>query len=145
MTGLPGCANTAFTVSVLVNELVNVSCVNEIEIELHVAKNIMQEWRQKYLDLEKDKVSLLEQLHFVVNQKGEELENLTQDLTCYIRKIENMEQLIPNSHRPLGKLGERHRLRGKAGVALWFLESYGLKLSCLKAKEHDTGKPISFN
>ena len=52
--------------------------------------------------------------------------------------------------KKIDQLGERQRLRrikelkGRADLALWFLESHGLKLTCLKARESNSGKVHTF-
>lgn len=36
-------------------------------------------------------------------------------------------------------------LKGRADLALWFLGSCGLKLSCLKVRESDSGRSCTFD
>lgn len=150
-----------FTLSILVNELVNISGVKEIEADLkksqEEARNVVQEWRQKYINLESEKDSLLEEVNQELRQRNAEIDSLNENVAYYVEKDAEMEQVqvldnhIKKTVRPLSQIGGRQRLRrlkkikDKVGVALWFLDSLGLKLSCLKAKESGTGKDISFD
>ena len=65
-------------------------------------------------------------------------------MSDYIEKVTNLEKLYCVNGKPLNCLGQRQKarrikeLREKADVALWFLETYGLKLSCLKVKEMES-------
>ena len=144
-----------FTLSILVNELVN---VGEIERDLNdyqaEVTNVVGEWRQKYSNLENEKNSLLEEILKDLEKKESEIVSLNQDLDCQLEKNEVLEKgdlQVERSLKPLSQLGPRQRLRriktikGKVDVALWFLNSYGLKLSCLKGKQTDSGENVSFH
>ena len=79
-----------------------------------------------------------------LSRKYQELESINKELSDYIEKVTNLEKLYCVNGKPLNCLGQRQKaqrikeLKEKADVALWFLETYGLKLSCLKVKEMES-------
>ena len=146
-----------YTLSVLVNELVNVGELQaKLKQEEEQANDVVEEWRQKYENLESEKDRMLDEICVELERRNNEINELDQTLTCEIQKNTQLQQKVLDLEKlpiakPFNQLGERQKLRrlksvkSKASMALWFLESYGLTLSSLKAKQSDTGKTVSFD
>ena len=95
----------------------------------------------------------LEEIEKELKRKEEEIETLSQDVPSCSKENNQIQQRVSNIEhtiKPLDQIGQKQRsrrlktIKGEVGAALWFLESYGLKLSFLKAKETKTGKEVSF-
>ena len=103
------------------------------------------------MEIYRKRKSLLKELTEATGKKDEEIDSLSTELSEYIQKITDLnEAALPNHGKKIDQLGERQRLRrikelkGRADLALWFLESHGLKLTCLKARESNSGKVHTF-
>ena len=138
-----------FTLSILVSEIVS---VGRMEENLRQANLALEEWRETCEDLQKDKESLLKEMAETTRRKDAEKASLNKELSEYIQKIADLnEATLPNYGKKIDQLGERQRsrkikeLKGRAELALWFLESYGLKLTCLKVMESDSGRSCTFD
>ena len=134
--------------SILVSELVS---VGKMEDDLHQANSALVEWREKCADLEKEKESLLKEMAAATERKETEISSLNRELCEYVQKIEELTEVTsPNYGKTITQLGKRQRLRrikelkDRADLALWFLESHGLQLSCLKVKESNSGRAHTF-
>ena len=134
--------------SILVSELVS---VGKMEDDLHQANSALVEWREKCADLEKEKESLLKEMAAATERKETEISSLNRELCEYVQRIEELTEVTsPNYGKTITQLGERQRLRrikelkDRADLALWFLESHGLQLSCLKVKESNSGRAHTF-
>ena len=118
--------------------------VNDIVDTVEHTSQLVEEWRRKYSQLEEEKNSLAQKMVQTLSRKDQELESLNQELSNYIEKLTNLEKLSCVNGKPVNCLGKRQQarqikeLKEKADVALWFLETYGLKLSCLKVKEMES-------
>lgn len=109
------------------------------------------QWCKKCGDLQKEKEDLLKEIAEATERKDAQIDNLNRELSLYIQKISDLsDATLPNYGKTIDKLSERQRarrikeLKGRADVALWFLESHGLTLTGLKVKETDSGKTCTF-
>lgn len=140
--------NNVFTMTILVSELVS---VGKIEDDLHQGNLAIAEWCKKCGDLQKEKEDLLKEIAEATERKDAEIDSLNRELSEYIQKISDIsDATLPNYGKTIDKLSERQRarrikeLKGRADVALWFLESHGLTLTGLKVKETDSGRTCTF-
>ena len=143
----------SITTTILVSELVS---VGKIEDDLHQANLAIAEWHKKCGDLQKEKEDLLKEIAEVTESKDAEIDSLNREICEYTQKISDLsDATLPNYGKTIDKLraftgGERQRarsikeLKGRADVALWFLESHGVTLTGLKVKETDSGKTCTY-
>ena len=130
-----------YSLNILVNELMS---IKEMVDKAEHASQLVEEWRRKYSHLEEEKNSLAQEMVQALSKKDQELEYLNKELSDYIEKVTNLEKLSCVNGKPFNCLGQRQKVRQikelkeKADVALWFLETYGLKLSSLKVKEMES-------
>ena len=118
--------------------------IKEMVDKAEHASQLVEEWRRKYSHLEEEKNSLVQEVVQALSKEDQELEYLNKELSDYIEKAINLEKLSCVNGKPFNCLGQRQKVRRikelkeKADVVLWFLETYGLKLSSLKVKEMES-------
>ena len=85
-------------------------------------------------------------------KRDTEIDSLNRELSEYIQQMAELnETSTPNYGKTIEQLSERQRLRritelkGRADLALCFLESHGLKLTCLKVRESDSRREHTFD
>ena len=85
-------------------------------------------------------------------KRDTEIDSLNRELSEYIQQMAELnETSTPNYGKTIEQLSERQRLRritelkGRADLALWFLESHALKLTCLKVWESDSRREHTFD
>ena len=71
------------------------------------ASQLVEEWRRKYSQLEKEKDSLAQEMIQALSRKDQELESLNEELSDYIEKVSNLEKLSHINGKPLNCLGQR--------------------------------------
>lgn len=132
---------------------------HEIEENLSAAEQEIKEWKLRYKDLEKEKESLargmMEAIRRKENEMGEtvktteekfrDIEEKNKELSEYIQNLEKKTGFLCQG-KTIDSLGKRQQsrrlkeLKEKSEIALWFLESHGLKLSFLKVQEAATNE-----
>ncbi|XP_028418693.1 uncharacterized protein LOC114544180 [Dendronephthya gigantea] len=143
--------DSIFTLSILVSEL---ESVGEVQDDLNQANIELKEWREKCEDLQKEKETLLKEMAEALARKDEEIESANEQVLNYIEKIAQLEKsnfVLLNFGKKINQLGKRQKLRrikelkDRADIALWFLQTHGLEVSCLKMKESETGNVFTFD
>ena len=119
---------------------------------LQTANLALEEWHKKCRDLQQEKESLLKEIDEAKEKRDTEIDSLNRELSEYIQQMAELnETSTPNYGKTIEQLSERQRLRritelkGRADLALWFLESHGLKLTCLKVRESDSRREHTFD
>ena len=119
---------------------------------LITANLALEEWHKKCRDLQQEKESLLKEIDEAKEKRDTEIDSLNRELSEYIQQMAELnETSTPNYGKTIEQLSERQRLRritelkGRADLALWFLESHGLKLTCLKVRESDSRREHTFD
>ena len=148
----------SFKLSIFENEIVSLEGVEE---DLICSRQEIEEWKRKVEDLEQKKRELLEALQEALREKDKclkekekEIAELTEQNQDLLRHINALEERLGEggcTGKKLGELSSRQRsrrlkeLKSRAQVALWFLKSYGLELTCLKGVEQKHGKAYTIN
>ena len=119
---------------------------------LQTANLALEEWHKKCRDLQQEKESLLKEMDGAKEKRDTEIDSLNRELSEYIQQMAELnENSTPNYGKTIEQLSERQRLRritelkGRADLALRFLESHGLKLTCLKVRESDSRREHTFD
>lgn len=116
---------------------------------LQTANLALEEWHKKCRDLQQEKESLLKEMDEAKEKRDTEIDSLNRELSEYIQQMAELnENSTPNYGKTIEQLSERQRLRritelkGRADLALRFLESHGLKLTVLKSGSLIQGENI---
>ncbi|PFX29172.1 hypothetical protein AWC38_SpisGene6088 [Stylophora pistillata] len=142
-----------YKLSIFKDEIVSLEGVEE---ELICTRQDIEEWKRKVEDLEQKKTELVEALQEALrvkdeclNEKEKDIAKLTeqnQELQRHINALEGRLGEVGCTGKKLGELGLKQRsrrlkeLKSRAQVALWFMGSYGLELTCLKGVDQKHGK-----
>ena len=118
-----------------------------MKTEVSIINQEFEEFKEKYHDLENEKQALYEEMIFEVNSLKEEvcdLKTVNKQLMEYVDTLEKMEYLQCQGKRvqDVGKKQQSRKLRmlkNRAQCALWFCESFGLKLSQINFKNDKGG------
>jgi predicted nuclease with TOPRIM domain len=130
----------------------DIETTDSLKTELGIINEVFEEFKEKYNDLEKEKNTLYEEIILEVNKLKQEvcdLKYVNKELMDYIDTLEKKDSLQcqGNKLQDVGKKQQTRKLRhlrSKAECALWFCESFGLKLSNIKLKD-DTGASYSLD
>ena len=118
------------------------------QLDQKTLKIKIEEWRRKVEDLESKKRELMKEMHGALKEKDDEMAKLREQNAALIQHIDNLEKRLGEvgcTGKKLGDLGSRQRhrklkeLKSRAEVALWFVKSYGLELTCLKGVDTEHG------
>ena len=140
--------------SIFEHELVSMEGIEE---ELICTREEIEEWKRKVEGLEEKKRELVKEMNEALKEKDEclkekdqeiaKLSEQNQELFHHISALEERLREVGCTGKKLGELSSRQRsrrlkeLKGRAQVALWFLKSCGLELTCLKVVDTKHGKP----
>ena len=130
----------------------DIETTDSLKTEVGIINEEFEEFKEKYNDLEKEKNTLYEEMIFEVNKLKQEvcdLKYVNKELMDNIDTLEKKDSLQcqGNKFQDVGKKQQTRKLRhlrSKAECALWFCESFGLKLSNIKLKD-DTGASYSLD
>ena len=147
-------------INIFEHELVS---MEGIEDDRMCTRQEIEEWRRKVEDLESKKRELVKEMHGALKEKDEQLKEKDEEIAklreqneALIQHIDNLEKRLGEvgcTGKKLGDLGSRQRsrklkeLKSRAEVALWFVRSYGLELTCLKGVDtrHGNSYTVDFN
>ncbi|KAL9977503.1 hypothetical protein ACROYT_G014911 [Oculina patagonica] len=119
--------------------------MESLKSELEKSRVKLEEWKQKYIDLEAEKEKLYEQLKKEIHLKDQEITDLTQvikDLVNYVEFLERRETLKCQGKK-FHELGAKQQgrklchLKNKAQCALWFCKSFGLELNQITLQDEE--------
>ena len=124
-----------------------VETIEQLKTEVSIINQEFEEFEEKYHDLENEKQALYEEMIFEVNSLKEEvcdLKTVNKQLMDYVDTLEKMEYLQCQGKRvqDVGKKQQSRKLRmlkNRAQCALWFCESFGLKLLQISFKDDKGG------
>ena len=110
-----------------------------IEDELMCTRQEIEEWKRIVVDLEGKKKQLVIDMNEALKEKDIYLKakEKNQELIQHIENLEERLGEVGCTGKKLGDLGPRKRsrkpkkLKSRAEVVLWFVNSYGLELNCL--------------
>lgn len=119
--------------------------VETLKSELEKSEEELMEWKKKYNDLEGEKEHLYQMMKDEINNKEQEVKDLTQvneELSNYVLNLETTESLnCPGKKiHELGKKQQARKLshlKSKAQCALWFCQSFGLELFHLRMQDEE--------
>ena len=82
-----------------------------MEGQLEQVSQVMMEWQQKYIELDKEKESLAQEMVQALENKEQVLETIDKELSDYVEKGNNMEKNASCSGKPINELGKRQKAR----------------------------------
>lgn len=129
-----------------------IETIEQLKTEVSIINQEFQEFKEKYHNLENEKQALYEEMLSEVNGLKEEvcdLKTINKQLMDYVDTLEKTDSLQCQGKRipDVGKKQQSRKLRmlkNRAQCALWFCESFGLKLSHINFKD-DTGGNYSLD
>ena len=142
--------------AILRNDIITVeewkADISNLEHKLNIAEAEINLWKQKYLDIEKEKEDLLQEML----QEKEHFNSCKQEnevIKKYIRQLENDQfskvrgTAIPKLKTSQAQNKKLKELKTRAQKALYFSKLFGLELDCLRLKDPDTSKTytVDFN
>lgn len=143
-------------VAILKDDIITVeqweSELSDLEQQLKTAESQIEELKEKYSDIEKEKQEL-----FLEMLKEKEAHNIYQEenekMKKYIRQLEKDQYCqvrgtaIPKLKSTQAKNKKLKELKSRAQKALHFSSLFGLEIDCLKLKDPDSSKTynIEFN
>lgn len=125
-----------------------VESVTELKEENITLLRNIEEWRQKYDNLEQEKQELFDGLTNEINNYKEELEEqeeVNKQLADYISKLENEQSCSGKKICEVGKKQARRKikeLKTRIHCALWFCESFGLKIKSINMEDTSGKKQV---
>jgi len=120
---------------------------------LEQARNENEEWKGKYVDTEKEKECLFQEIDSYLKEKEtlDEVQNEYDLMEKYIRQLGRGEinkvrgKGIPELKTPQGQNRKLKEIKTRAQKALYFVELFGLELDCLKLKSKGGPKRYTVN
>jgi hypothetical protein len=112
----------------------------------------LEEWKQKYEDLEGEKQKLFEEMQNEISNKNVDLNNLqncNNEMFKYIRQLEKSEHhFIVKDMANISKRQQKRRIQelgSRAKKALWFTKRFGLEIESLNFFNYKSGDKYSFS
>ena len=125
-----------YRLSIFKDEIVSLESVEE---ELICTRQGIEEWKRKVEDLEQKKTEQVA-LQQALREKDECLKEKEKDIAELTEQNKELQRHISALEERLRELSSKE---SRAQVALWFMESYGLELTCLKGVDQKHGKTWS--
>ena len=119
--------------------------VKELDIENESIKDEMELWKKNCKNLQDKLDNLYEDMISAINEKNEEidgLQNRNKQLDEYIKCLEK-DMKFSNHGKNVADVKKKSRTLktfiSRAKIALWFAESFGVKIESITVKEEKTG------
>jgi hypothetical protein len=119
--------------------------VKELQRENENICDDLEKWKKSYKNLQEEKEKLYLEMVSALKEKDEEIKNLhgeNKELLAYIDRLEEKHNFV-NQGKDIAHVAKKSRtlktFLSRAKIALWFMESFGLELTELKAVEQQTG------
>ena len=119
--------------------------VKELRKENEKICDELEKWKKSYTNLHEEKEKLYLEMVSVVEEKNEEINNLNKvnkELLDYVDRLEQKSN-FKNQGKDVANVAKKSRTLNtfisRAKLALWFMKSFGLELTELKAREQLTG------
>ncbi|CAB4000958.1 Hypothetical predicted protein [Paramuricea clavata] len=123
--------------------------VKELQRENENICDELEKWKQSYQDLHEEKEKLYLEIVSAI-QESEEIKNLNEvnkELLDYMDCLEQKHN-FKNQGKDVAHVAKKSRtlntFMSQTKLALWFMKSFGLELTELKAREQQTGIVLSF-
>ena len=119
--------------------------VKELQNENEKICGELENWKKSYKDLHKEQEKLYLEMVSAVEEKNEEnnhLNKVNKELLDYVDRLEQKNN-FENQGKDVANVAKKSRtlntFMSQAKLAVWFMESFGLELTELKAREQLTG------